>query len=328
MVIVLSSRFVFSLSLLLTTSLLLGPASTSKDAATSSCGAALMEEAISSSNIGDAHVDEFNKISIAVHRSGEPEPCGVVMPSIANIREALDDLDVCGEKTLDKYQMETFLTTLIIKSLDSKESCGSTDNVSAPSGIEGYCDMSPDRTVIQNDHDKLVRFSTDGTRKSLPCRFFTREGLRVDSLSSLIALTKKAEENMKELSCAGTEQDGSCSSDSTLHLYAVPAGRMFMLAPSYIGEKFVIDHLSDEFGETIVAEVISVKPRVFELHNFFSLDEAAKIIENAERDKSETFGLHRSTTGAVNGTVYGRRTSENAWDVSSTESRAIKRLVN
>jgi len=48
-----------------------------------------------------------------------------------------------------------------------------------------------------------------------------------------------------------------------------------------------------------------VKPRVFELHNFFTLQEAANIIDKAEKETSETYGLHRSTTGSINGTVFG-----------------------
>jgi prolyl 4-hydroxylase len=76
---------------------------------------------------------------------------------------------------------------------------------------------------------------------------------------------------------------------------------------------------------TIEVEVLSLDPRVYELVNFFDLREADALIEKALNDTSETHGLHRSTTGATNGQVFSKRTSDNAWDVNGMTAKRVKR---
>jgi len=283
----------------------------------------------------------FDAVSFAVHRSGESAPCGVTAaaggaPSASSdvAIETLEEMGLCNcdeGGDLDKYQFEAFLTGFFAKILE-EGTCGpTTGNIDAEEiepeddeedpflsdvGLEGWCDMGPDRRVVHEDSDRLVRLPNSDR---LPCRFYTREGLRVDSLTTLATLAKRAMARANTCVGDGASSQGTCSSSDTektaptvLHLYAVPAGRMFYFAQSYVGEKFVIDHMAaEEMGGAgdseghIVAEVISVKPRVFELHNFFTLQEAANIIDKAEKETSETYGLHRSTTGSINGTVFG-----------------------
>jgi len=166
--------------------------------------------------------------------------------------------------------------------------------------------MGPKRTVVQNDHDKLVRIPRTN---SLPCRFYTREGLHVESLSMLATLAKKAKQREEE-SCATTaassEKDDDNSDTKTcsavvpsLHLYAVPAGRQFMFAPSYVGEKFILEHMTEDLGHPLEITTLSLEPRLFELHGFFTKQEGAKLIDNALNETREEFGMHRSRTGAV-----------------------------
>jgi len=314
--------------------------------------------------------DFFGGVSFALHRNGEPDPCGAVVASASAaeaFREALGEMDLCerGEgakqqrpQELDKYQLETLLTTMFANDEGLRQQdadgggaplCGSTDNATAASaGLRGFCDMGPERTVVQNDHDKLVLVppdpASDIEEGSLPCRFYTREGVRIDSLSALASLVDEARKSSSSSDCTGGDakqqqqegEEGTCGNNASpspspsavVHLYAVPAGRVFMFAPAYIGERFVLEHMKDDMvvgGKPLVLEVISVNPRVFELYDFFSIEEGNRIVERAVKETSKTHGLHRSTTGSVGGSVFNRRTSENAWDTSGPDAKAIKR---
>jgi hypothetical protein len=157
------------------------------------------------------------------------------MSSAAGIEEALQATGVCGQsEDINKNQLETFLTNMFESNLE-KGACGATDNETNPEGFFNFCDMGPDRTVIQPDHYELVRTRTG----SLPCRMFTREGRRVYSLEHLTKLAEAAKE--KGGTCSQANE--TCDAAPVLDLYAVPAGRMFMFAASYIGERFVLDHV-------------------------------------------------------------------------------------
>jgi hypothetical protein len=266
----------------------------------------------------------FNDLLFVVHRNGEPDSCGMAPSSIASMDKALREMNVCDD-VLSKYDTEAFLTTLLINQLQSGE-CASTDNVTAvPESLAGFCDMGSLRTVIQPDHDLLVRVPGG----SLPCRFHTRDGQRIDSLKTLADVARQAKDEAQSSCSSSASQEGqTCSAAGpTLHLYAVPAGRMFMFAPSFVGEKFVLDRMRDSApgGEPIVVEVLSLQPRVFELHNFYSLEEADTILQQALNETTESHKFHRSTTGAVDGRVFSRRTSENAWLTHTNEAGKVKR---
>jgi hypothetical protein len=64
---------------------------------------------------------------------------------------------------------------------------------------------------------------------------------------------------------------------------------------------------------------------VFEIYDFFSTTEADELIGKSQKETSATHKLHRSTTGATNGQVYSKRTSENAWDTHGSLALKIKR---
>jgi hypothetical protein len=301
-------------------------------------------------------------LSWHVHRNGQAHACGSIVSSTTAMQQALlatlkdrgcdeededdddEEEDEAGEQPaaqLDKYELESFLTTLVANEFLAMENtaCGSEDDEEAtPEGFLGYCDMGPLRTVLQPDSDNLVPTPVG----SLPCRFFTREGMRISSLQQLADLARVAKEKARGSSnpqqqeeCSTVGEDELCSDSATsasVHIYAVPAGRVFMFAPSHVGETFEISHvqglpnINNDNNTTIVLEVLSVEPRVFDVHNFFSVEEAQGLIAKALAETSETYGLHRSTTGTANQTgLFNKRTSENAWDTGGKLSTAIKR---
>jgi hypothetical protein len=278
----------------------------------------------------------FKDLSLVLHRNGEPDPCGVAPPmagSVAAITRAMRALNVCGDGSgsdddairLSKYETEAVLTELFLESLGKGE-CSPTDDDTAPRSLQGYCDMGPQRTVVQPDSKYLVKVPSTA---SLPCRFFTREGEHVDSLATLARLAREA-------AAAAAAHPDTCQEEScdaapgpALHLYAVPAGRLFMYAPSYVGERFVLDRMqhSAPSQQPIVLEVLSTDPKVFEVHNFYSAQEAAELVDQALGESSESHKFHRSTTGAVNGQVFSKRTSENAWLTHTDLAQSIKRYA-
>mmetsp|Transcript_8773 Transcript_8773/g.19860 ORF Transcript_8773/g.19860 Transcript_8773/m.19860 type:complete len:458 (+) Transcript_8773:895-2268(+) len=191
--------------------------------------------------------------------------------------------------------------------------------------------MGPDRTPPQPDTERWVPVvvpSGDNNHhgaaasSSLPCRFYTREGLRISHLAQLLKLIQDTNHN-------NTNHDETCTDDTTttneLHLYAVPAGRVFMFAPHHVGEVFDLSHVQDATGNSLRLEVLSVDPRVFDIIHFFSKDESDAIIEKALRETSDTHGFHRSTTGSTGASVFARRTSENAWDTNGKVALTVKR---
>jgi hypothetical protein len=258
----------------------------------------------------------FDESSFLVHRNGEAEPCSMAPSSIDAMEIALRTLEGCEEgEGLDKYQVESFLTRLLAELL-AEGSCGSTDDEEAIEGFLGFCDMGPERTPILTDHELLVPVPSG----SLPCRFFTREGVRISSLEQLRELTEKSKTSGEE--CPPEEE--TCAAAAGLNIYAVPAGRVFMFAPKYVGELFEMPHVSGREGQPISLEVLSLEPRVFDVFNFFSPEEADELIQKALGETSETHKLSRSTTGIV-GSFYKKRTSDNAWDTHGKTAIQIKK---
>jgi hypothetical protein len=113
-----------------------------------------------------------------------------------------------------------------------------------------------------------------------------------------------------------------------LHLYAVPAGRVFMFAPAHIGEIIHLPHVTGgDPKKPVYLEVLSVSPRVFDLVNFFSKDESATIVERALEETSESHRIKRSSTGAVGYTVNSGRTSESGFDTNGPTAMTLKKYV-
>lgn len=259
--------------------------------------------------------DALNEVVLVLHRNGEPKNCGVVASSVTGMVQNAPDCEA-----FDSYIVESFLTDYFAETLTESGSCGSLDDPVARPGLSGFCDMGPDRTVIQKDHDSLVPISSG----SLPCRWFTREGLRISSLEQLASLAEIAVKTRNDGDCRDDDADEECFSRPSVHLYGVPAGRVFMFAPSFVGETFTIDHVKDADGKTLTMEVLSVNPRVFDIHNFFNKEESDSLVQKALAETDETFGFHRSTTGTGTHSVFSKRTSENAWDTTGPSAMAIK----
>ncbi|KAL7576628.1 hypothetical protein ACA910_005566 [Epithemia clementina (nom. ined.)] len=349
---------------------------------------------------------------VSLHRNGEVDACtnAPVALTMQSLDQALHAFrgKACPqpeqEQSLNKYMVESLLTEFWAQSLDGGSAaanggaaapsaplqCASTDTKKNKNlaGFRGFCDMGLDRTVPQPDSIHLV----EGPMGNLPCRFYTREGVRISSLEQLVQLvqTKAAAataattaNQQRELSddpprlkveedaattkdddnndnkndendastttttttttgggeektndeinptCASSSNDNtttqSSSSSFSFDLYAVPAGRVFMFAPKFVGEIFALPHVLDQTGQPLSLEVLSLQPRVFDIHNFFSESEAQELIDKAIREQSETHKLHRSTTGTIGASVFNRRTSENAWDTHGTRAQVIKK---
>lgn len=292
-------------------------------------------------------------VAISLHRNGEVETCGSTLMPLKGLDDALHAFRAknCPKpdtQSLDKYMVESLLTEFFAQSFSTgataaapagsttTTTCASTDAKRNKNlaGFRGYCDMGPDRTVPQPDSVHLV----EGAMGNLPCRFYTREGVRISSLEQLVQLMKNVENDKTNPTCASsstnmttttTTDDSSVASASnaslSLHLYAVPAGRVFMFAPQYVGEVFELPHVLDLAGNPLSLEVLSLNPRVFDIHNFFSEAEAQELIDKALHEQTETHKLHRSTTGTVGASVFKRRTSENAWDTHGPTATLIKK---
>ena len=199
-----------------------------------------------------------------------------------------------------------------------------------------FCDMGVNRTTRQLDHAYLIQVPGVG---GLPCHFHTREGVRVTNLEHLANLAKEASKAMEDGQCENGENNEnnnnngntSCSnndatlSSKELHLYAVPAGRVFMFAPKYIGEIFHLPHIQSVRDLPVSLEVISLSPRVFDVYNFFDRAESQAIVDKALKETSETHKMKRSSTGASGYTVNSQRTSENGFDTHGKQAQAVKR---
>jgi len=199
--------------------------------------------------------------------------------------------------------------------------------------------MGEKNTPIFPDHSKLVSVvSSDNGENilSLPCHFHTREGIRITSFQKLtnivetISLSQKfpslypkdgKESISKEKSCSLLA--GSCQ--RLLHLYAVPAGRIFMFAPSYVGEIFDLSHVQKSTNLSISLKVLSLTPRIFDIVNFFDKEESNSIVKRALTETSDTHKLKRSSTGASGYNINIHRTSENGFDTSGDVAMAIKK---
>jgi hypothetical protein len=276
-------------------------------------------------------------VSMVIHRNGEPDACG----STARVdRGAVERLSAAE----DKYEMESLLTDEISGILLDETTCGSPDDEAVLKGLHGFCDMGPARTPILLDHDNLVE-TRAGT---LPCRWYTREGLRISTLEQLRAMVARARRKTSTSpSCANPQEGGadeelaaagpSCEEDAEgvggknteIHLYAVPAGRVFIFAPAYVGEIFHLDHLSllPDPDKPISMRALSTSPVVFDILNVFTKEEADEVVQRALAETSPTHKIKRSTTGTGSNSIYDRRTSENGFDTHGRVALALKKRI-
>ncbi len=263
-------------------------------------------------------------VSLMIHRNGEPDACGSTAPINGVIVERLS-------AAKDKYELEALLTDVINEILLDKSKCGSDDLKT----LYEFCDMGPDRTPILLDHDKLVKTQA-GT---LPCRWYTREGLRVSTNDQIKALVHRATSSTSTSpSCANPQEgDTSCEEDpvegqgmqTAIHLYAVPAGRVFLFAPAYVGEIFHLDHLSlaPDASKPIYMKVLSTSPKVFDILNVFTKEEADEVVKRALAETSPSHRIKRSTTGTKENSIFDKRTSENGFDTHGKVALALKQRI-
>ena len=277
-------------------------------------------------------------IEIHLHRNGDPNACGkttggMFLDELINQYANFDD--GC-RSNLNKYEVESLLTSTL--HLLTESSCASDDDEQddkTMKGFLGFCDRGPSKTPILPDHDDLVPVSVEYNRdeknveedgggggrrrrdrpRTLPCRFHTREGLRISIFKQItdMALFENEDtdddddddedddsEILDPVDSQATTEETSTKTDvgRDIHLYAVPAGRLFMFAPSYVGEIFNLTHVNGVHNDSIYLEVMSLDPRVFDIHNFFSRQESQDLVDKAIAEKSPSHKIKRSTTGA------------------------------
>jgi hypothetical protein len=286
-------------------------------------------------NMMDGATNPFEGLSMVVHRNGESTPCdatGSTTDIIDAMKETILTMEHCPAN--NKYKFEAFLTRLFASVASN---CTSVEKDRSPAtGLYGFCDMGAKKTPILQDHKDLVgSIAQDGTTY-LPCHFHDKYGVRMTSLAQLATVARQAEtstsctaEGNEQEACATTNSssDGSGSDSSrVLHLYAVPAGRVFMFAPSYIGEIIQLPHvIGDDPTLPVYLEVLSLAPRVFDLVNFFSRAESAAVVEGALEESKDSHKIKRSSTGATGYNINKHRTSESGYDTSSKTAMAIKK---
>ncbi len=271
---------------------------------------------------------DLDSISLAVHRNGEPAPCGeaTVQNLIQQLKENFQSLE-CPDK-LDKYVFEALLTESLNLVLSGE--CESEEEYGIPAlGFLGYCDGGEEHTPILLDHDDLVPvLSNEGQSESLPCHFHNREGLRITQPHQFSDWIAEIQNEPTEQDCEGDETTQTCVAVAKgIHFYAVPAGRVFMFAPSYVGEVFHLPHVQGASDKPIHLEVISLEPRVFDVFNFFNREESKELVDRAIAETSETHRIKRSTTGAGDKAVNSRRTSESGFDTNGKTALKIKKWV-
>lgn len=294
----------------------------------------------------------FDDVSFVIHRNGEVDPCGSTTEA-SLFDQAIRKGSYPLLAAMDKYDFESMLTLAFGTIALASDQCPPENPPAEIQGkkrktwgrgenyaIEGvhssfltFCDMGEDHTPINEDFGDLVLVTHEYEgRETLPCRFFTREGVRITSHRQLQDLAIKAKEtdDEKELEhnsnkeCIGDEK-GNNNCQVNIHLYAVPAGRQFMFAPSYIGEIFNLSHVPTTSGNHIHLEVLSISPRVFDVHNFYDKEESASIVEKALKETSESHRIKRSSTGASGYNLNNQRTSENGFDTHGKAAQTVKK---
>jgi hypothetical protein len=267
--------------------------------------------------------------------------------------EGIDD-DDDSYKNKEEEDEKVVVNAAKAKSKSKKKS--SSLSTFSSSSFYKHCDRGPEYTPILLDHNKLVKTSKD----SLPCRFYTREGLRITSLkqlTNLIITEQQSKELQQSCNATANPQDGSSSSSSSsecnnnnnnnnnddehsdnntnntntfqFHLYAVPAGRVFIFAPSHVDEIFELNHMKllPNINKPISLKVLSVNPKIFDIINVFTKDEALAVVQRALEEKSPSHKIKRSTTGSGVNSIIQKRTSENAFDTHSKVALDLKKRI-
>ncbi|TYZ64380.1 hypothetical protein PybrP1_009060 [[Pythium] brassicae (nom. inval.)] len=112
-------------------------------------------------------------------------------------------------------------------------------------------------------------------------------------------------------------------------LYVVAPGLLFVFPFVKLGHRVVVTPADSPTGKPVVLESLTESPRTFHVHNFFSSDEADKLIKRISEIDDEDNRLQQSHVGHENGkkVVSRHRTSENAFDQVSPTAVAIRKRV-
>jgi hypothetical protein len=111
-------------------------------------------------------------------------------------------------------------------------------------------------------------------------------------------------------------------------LFFVPEGRLFIWPSFELGHRATVPTVTLPKGHSpIVLETLSASPRVFRIYNFFTPDESDFLIKNALSLTAEDYRLKRSSTGAHGYSIDSKRTSENAFDLTSEVSFFLRRYL-
>lgn len=235
----------------------------------------------------------------------------------------------------NKYVFESLLTQVVHHAVKNK--CFSTDennsNEKNP-GFISYCDSGESKTPILTDHNQLVPIMID-SKSYLPCHFHDSQGQRISSLLKLVQFSIRSDINLstnvnENMVCESkmeinvTNSTGRVYRD--IHLYSVPAGRIFTFAPSYVGVIINLPHVVGGIeNKSVFLKVLSVEPKVFDIVNFFSMQESNALMEGILKETKESHRIKRSSTGATGYNLNERRTSENGFDTSSATSIKVKK---
>ncbi|KAH9139441.1 hypothetical protein AeRB84_016284 [Aphanomyces euteiches] len=107
-------------------------------------------------------------------------------------------------------------------------------------------------------------------------------------------------------------------------LYLVPEGLLFVWPFAEFGHRVVLESHQSPTGKPIILESFSDSPRVFKIYNFFTNDEADKLVHHVSSITAKADRLKRSAIGLVgDGEETPLRTSENAYDSDSPTAKAI-----
>lgn len=275
---------------------------------------------------------EQDSISLMLHHNGNASHCQELSLStlIDTTLKTIQSMDSCPSLN-KKYVWESFLTTVLA---NVAQSCHATDTQTPEYGFPGFCDRGYEKTPIQRDHAQLIPLRYQ-SQTFLPCHFHTHQGVRVTSLSQFTDWMYQREEEAQvcEPTTATDEQHQQCNSDTststiTLHLYAVPAGRLFLFTAMSVGDIIPLPHVKGgDPTMPVYLEALSLSPRVFDVVNFFSPIESYQVVQRALKETRDLYRMQRSTTGAVGRNVIDMRTSENGFDTNGKTAVTLKRYA-
>lgn len=112
-------------------------------------------------------------------------------------------------------------------------------------------------------------------------------------------------------------------------LYLVAPGLLFVFPFVKLGHRVYLTSTESPTQKPVILESFTESPRTFHMHNFFTYEEADKLIKRISEIDDEHNRLQQSHVGHQNGKklVSKHRTSENAFDQVSETAVAIRKRV-